>query len=148
MLFQAYQLRLLDRLWLSDAYLSRVLWILWNLTLSLIVRDRPGRESRKIPKFRKNQNFKKLILDLKNIKLVCFRLRWVQKTQKKSKNFARFWENETQKRKFWKKITFCSQKHPSHLSSLSKTFFLNSLTLPLFNQLKTKSPQRTPKGQK
>ena len=50
--------------------------------MSAIVRDPPGRESREILKFRKNINFAKLILNLKNGELVCFRPRKREKNDR------------------------------------------------------------------
>ena len=59
---------------------------------------------------------------------VRFRPRWVQKTWKKSRNFSRFWEKETQKLKILTKIGFWPQKQ-SHLSAVLKTVFSDSLIL-------------------
>ena len=47
---------------------------LMALSSLFILRDRTGWYSKKIPKFLKNQNLQKWILNLSNIKLVCFRL--------------------------------------------------------------------------
>ena len=62
-----------------------------------------------------------------------FDLAEFKKREKKSKNYARFWEIETQKVKICKKKSFWPQKLSAHLSALSKPIFLNSLTLPLLN---------------
>ena len=53
-----------------------------------IIRNPTGRESRKIQKFRKNQKLEKPIQKPKNSKLVCFRPRRIQKTQKKIEKFC------------------------------------------------------------
>ena len=52
-----------------------------------------------------------------------------KKGKKKLKNFARFWENETQKLKIYEKT------------------FLNSPAFSLSDQQKNDQPQRTAKGQ-